>query len=404
MREIKINAEVSGGRLDKFLLKYMPKAGKAFVYKMLRKKNITLNGAKACGNEILKDRDILRLYLAEETIEKFRSSEKNVPDAPAAGTGRLDIVYEDENILILNKPPGLLSQPAAGFGKKADSLIGRVKAYLLNENEMSKQNVALNKDGISKQNIAQNKNDMSKQNVAHDENPLASTCAIANRLDRNTSGLVLCGKNLVAVRELNNALAEGKIKKIYHAAVYGTMREEVTLRDYFVKDGESNTGFIKNPDELQKSALPSESGLNQKSALSHEPGLNQESALPQNPTFSQKHALNQNFREKEIITRFKPLHSKDGFSLIEAELITGRSHQIRLHLQSAGYPVLGDKKYGNAAANAKAEDYFGAALQSQLLHAFKLSFATDGKLAYLNGKEFTAKPPFIFSNVADKIK
>lgn len=308
MREIIVAESESGGRLDKYLLRLMPLAGKPFIYKMLRKKNIKLNGARASGNELLKREDILALYLSEETINKFSVKAKK----PLV-TGRLNIVYEDGDLLILNKPAGLLSQPSEGYGKNADSLIGRVCSYLGSE----------------------------------------FSPALANRLDRNTSGLVMCGKNLLTIRRLNEAVFNMKVKKFYLAVVYGEVNTPGTLKNMYIKNGELNKGYLSN-----------ECG-------------------------------------KEIITNYKPLSVNNGYSLLEIELGTGKSHQIRLHLQSAGYPVLGDSKYGNLKANAEFNNMHGIRLNGQLLHAYKLAFDIDGNLGMLNGRELTAKPQAAFIKTTD---
>lgn len=310
MREITVTNSDSGGRLDKYLLRIMPKAGKSFIYKMIRKKNIKLNGTKADGNEILKAGDVLNLFLSDETIDKFsEKKEKQIL------TGEINIVYEDENVLLLNKQAGLLSQPSEREGKNADSLIGRVTSYL-----------------------------------GADYSP-----ALANRLDRNTSGLVMCGKNLAAVRSLNEVVFNGRVKKIYHAVVYGEVKKPERLSDRYFKDAAANTGHVTGSEG------------------------------------------------KEIITRYKPLAVKNGFSLLEIELETGRSHQIRVHLQSAGYPIIGDSKYGSAVANSKACEACGVRIRFQCLHAYKLVFNDNGKLAYLNSEEFTAKPPAVFAKVTEEL-
>jgi len=303
MREFIIKPTEAGGRADKFLFRYMPLAGKSFIYKMFRKKNITLNGAKAAGSEILKDGDKLTLYLSDETIEKFRETKK----LPLT-TNRIDIIYEDENILILNKPAGLLTQPV---NKNEDSLTIRAAAYL-----------------------------------NQDFQP-----ACANRLDRNTSGLVMFGKNLKAVRDLNEAVKHRRVKKMYLAIVIGSVREPAVLKSRYEKDTIANIGRITNEGD-------------------------------------------------EIETRYTPLETASGFSLLEVELITGKSHQIRLHLKNAGYPVLGDNKYGDVSANIAAEKRVGTAIKHQCLFAYKLIFATDGIPLYLSGREFTAPPPREFLRVA----
>jgi len=271
-------------------------------------------------------------------------------------------VYENEHMLLINKPAGLLTQPSDSSGKNADSLIGRVKAYLGESGEYSP--------------------------------------ATVNRLDRNTSGLVICGKNLRAVRNLNKAIYNKQIKKIYLAVVIGAINETGEIKSGYFKDRAANIGHIAEFKDKDTN-------------IGHITNFKDNAANTERPADG----------ETEIITRFKPIAVKNGFSLLEIELVTGKSHQIRLHLQAKGYPVLGDFKYGDRNLNAEAEKKLGIRLQSQCLHAYKLVFAADAADCVADGDncqmygagsdtrpfahkaelEFTAKPPGYFTQILRKL-
>ena len=321
MREIKITKELSGGRLDKMIYKYLDKAPSGFVYKMLRKKNIVLNDKKAFGSEILKEGDSIKIYLSEETINKFmtqgRAKTSEEKDLSASYEIKEYLVYEDENILLLNKPAGLLTQKA----KPSD--------FSLND-------VLLNYLGATE----------------------TFTPGVANRLDRNTAGLVIAGKNLLSSRLLNKAIKDRDLKKFYLALVYGNFKEEKNFSSYLIKDNKSNTVKIfdvPSGTEIPKGAEP-----------------------------------------VEIFC--SPLSYNGSLSLIETELITGKTHQIRAQLSKAGFPIIGDYKYGNARGNEGFKAKYG--LSSQFLMAYKIEFeCMKDELSYLNGKAVTAPLPENFAAV-----
>ena len=316
MKEIKITQKEENQRLDKFLFKYFNKAPKSFVYKMLRKKRIKLNGAKALGNEIISDGNMLSMYLAEDTMDSFME-EKTVHKAER----HFGIVYEDENILIVTKPAGLLTHPESA--KDRDTLIDQILFYLNEKGEY-----VPNKEA-------------------------AFTPAVCNRLDRNTGGMVIAGKNLQSVQAVNKAIAEKKIQKFYITMVRGEMHENHEFFGYHVKDEKTN----------QVKVLKKET-----------PGAS------------------------KIFTKVKPLEVKDGFSLLEVELITGKSHQIRAHLKSMGYSVVGDRKYGDERVNKRIREKYG--LNNQFLYACRLVFNEDeGYISYLKGKEFNSKLPDNLENI-----
>jgi len=328
MREIIITPRDANRRLDKFLMSYLNGASKGSIYKMLRKKIIKLNAGRAHGGETLAPGDAVSVYISEATLRGLMSAR------PIAGGGPLDIIFEDQNILAVNKPAGLLPHPE--HSADSDTLIDRVLFYL-------------NRTG------------------AFDAGAESTfTPALCNRLDRNTSGITLCGKTLAAVQELNRAFAahEGDetrgVKKQYRAIVAGEVKAGGLLEGYISKDEAANRSAVL-------AALPRPAPRN---------------AAP-----------------RRAVTAYEPLAaaavSGRKYSLLSVSILTGRSHQIRAHLQSIGHPIIGDPKYGDAAANRFFRDKFG--VRGQLLHAERLTLKfAAGPLAYLDGRTFTAAPPEIF--------
>ena len=202
MKEIRIGENESGQRLDKFLLKYMSRAPKSFIYKMLRKKNITLNGKKAQGNEQLRQGDAVKLFLSDDTIGKFSETRT----AGYAET-ELDILYEDKHTIFINKPVGMLSQKAE---QKDVSLVEHLIAYLLKTGQITT-------DGLA-----------------------AFRPSVCNRLDRNTSGIVAAGKTLVALQELSGMFRERTLRKYYLCLVKGTVTEKRRISGWLSKDEKTN--------------------------------------------------------------------------------------------------------------------------------------------------------------------
>lgn len=307
MKEIIITKNDSGQRTDKFLMKYFSKAPKSFVYKMLRKKRIKLNGAKADGAEMLNEGDSIQMYLSEETMDGFKE-ERVIKKA----SSDIDVVYEDENIIAVNKPAGVLSH--AEKAGDDDTLIDRILSYLNEKGEYDP------------------------------EKERTFVPALCNRLDRNTSGIVIAGKNSEALRQINEAVKFKSIKKYYKTLVCGKIEKSGRLEDFYEKDS-----------QLNKAKVGGKEG-------------------------------------KIITTIYRPLKTNGRYTLAEVELITGKSHQIRVHMASAGFPIIGDVKYGNKQEN----EYFRkkAGVKRQMLHAYKMVFeGLKGELAYLNGKTVTADVP-----------
>ncbi|MDD3339560.1 MAG: RluA family pseudouridine synthase [Lachnospiraceae bacterium] len=201
MQSIMIKKNESGQRLDKFLAKYLNEAQKSFFYKMLRKKNILLNGKKAAGNEMLAVGDEVRLFLADETIAKFQNVQVRV------GHRKLDILYEDDNMILINKPAGMLSQP---MDNSRDSLVEYLLGYLMDQGSVTKESLQTFRPSV------------------------------CNRLDRNTSGIVAAGKSLAGLQELSQAFKMRTLDKYYICLVEGVVREPQIICGYFVKDEAAN--------------------------------------------------------------------------------------------------------------------------------------------------------------------
>ncbi|MBS6195340.1 MAG: RluA family pseudouridine synthase [Clostridiales bacterium] len=313
MRKLEIGKNEAGQRMDKYLKKYFREAGSGFLYKMLRKKNILLNDKKADGKEMLREGDFITLYLAEETIEKFRGiSEAEQKDTYPVTN--LEILYEDENFLFLNKPAGMLSQKASPTDV---SMVEYLLGYLLENGKITREELA----------------------TFHP--------SVCNRLDRNTSGLILAGKTLPGLQILSGIIKERSMKKYYLCLVKGRVEEETYCRAYLQKDARTNQ--VKILDHKEEGAALIETG-------------------------------------------YKPLWSSGRETLLKVELITGKSHQIRSHLASLGHPLAGDPKYGDGGWNQELRKKAG--LSRQFLHAWEVVFPSgEGILAPLSEKTIQAPLP-----------
>ncbi len=317
MQEIKVTANEAGQRLDKLLAKYLNEAPKSFLYKMLRKKNIVLNGKKATGSEKLVCGDSVKLFLSDETINKFSKS------IIRKTKGTLDILYEDPDILIINKPAGMLSQKAEA---KDVSVVEYLITYLLESGQITEEELRSFKPSI------------------------------CNRLDRNTSGILVCGKSLIGLQKMAEMFRERSMKKFYQCIVEGDVKETQHIKGYLVKDESTNRVMIH------------------------------ENALPES---------------QPIETEYRPLRRLNHGTLLEVHLITGRTHQIRAHLASVGHPIVGDHKYGDRKVNQYYKEQYQ--LESQLLHAYRLSMPEHMKgLEQISGKVFTAPLPKKFSDILER--
>ncbi len=319
MQELHVTANEAGQRLDKLLAKFLNQAPKSFLYKMMRKKNIVLNGKKCTGNEKLKQGDSIKLFFSDETIEKFSAGTYVTPKKEKINM--LPIIYEDEQVLLMNKPVGVLSQKAKDSDVSAVEILIN---YLIETNQLSKEQFR----------------------TFHP--------SICNRLDRNTSGILVAGKTLPALQEMNRFFKERTIAKYYRCLVKGrVIKNEDYIKGYLVKDQKTNKVSITKKKT--------------------------EEGVP-------------------IETEYCVIQSNDEVSLLEVHLITGKTHQIRAHLASIGHPIIGDYKYGDKQINEMYRQEYG--LKSQLLHAYRLEMpSSDGSLAYLNDKKFVAELPDKFIEI-----
>lgn len=316
MRQFTVSENEAGQRLDKLLAKYMDQAPKSFFYKMLRKKNITLNSKKAAGNEKLVQGDVIKMFLAEETIAGFQSQKKTVRTDK-----KLDILYENRHVMLLNKPCGVLSQRA---DKKDISMVEYVISHLLETGQITEEMLKTFRPSV------------------------------CNRLDRNTSGILAAGKTLLGLQTLSELFKNRTVHKFYLCVVKGVVKERQELRGWLLKDEKTNQVHI---------------------------------------------CREQRADAKQIHTRYRPIADNGKETLLEVELLTGRTHQIRAHLAFAGHPLFGDAKYGDANLNKALEKEYG--LHGQLLHAYRLEMPRlTGEFADMSEQCFYAPVPELFLKIA----
>ena len=303
MKEIQIRKNDAGQRLDRFVGKAVPLLPESLLQKYIRLKRIKRNGKAAKRDVRLVEGDVLQLYINDEFFEK--PTEHNAWLKIA--TPRLDIVYEDENILLADKKPGVLCHSAGEWSW--DTLISNIQAYLRQNGQWDPK--------------AEN----------------AFTPALCNRIDRNTGGIVIAAKTAEALRVMNQKIKDREIDKRYLTIVEGSPKpKEGSLKGYLFKDAQKNRVYVTDTPQ---------------------PG------------------------SKTCQTNYKTLASAAGLSLVECELITGRTHQIRAQFAHAGHPLLGDGKYG------KLDKRFDRSYQALYSYKLTFTFTTDaGALAYLNGKSF----------------
>lgn len=324
MQKTIVNQRQENQRIDKFILKLLGKAPKSFIYKMFRKKNILLNNKKISGNEIIKLGDEIAFYLSDETYQKFQTDEissdnlqsedANKGNFQSDYVNQLIIIYEDDDILVCNKPSGILSQPDG----KSLSLVNQIEAYLGTEKGF--------KPGI------------------------------CNRLDRNTSGIVIAGKSVKALQVINQIIAEKKTEKKYLTIVVGVLEKSIVLEDYLLKDSVNN-----------------------------------------------KVAINKKGNGSYVKTIATPIHNNGRFTLLEVIIETGKSHQIRAQLATRGYPLIGDAKYGNAQVNKQLLRKYN--LKNHLLHAYKYKIE-ESYTPFLNWEnmQFIAPLPEQFKTLLNELE
>ncbi len=352
MKEFKVSADQRDQRLDKYIKRILKEAPSSFVYKMLRKKNIKLNDGKADGTEIVKEGDVVRFFLSDETFEKFsggrfaskadgvaaEKAESTAQGRNAAANGagsanlyvdacerlakKISVLYEDDQILLAVKPAGVLSQKA----KPEDiSLNEWFAGYLIKNGQADMQSLQ------------------------------RFTPSICNRLDRNTSGIVICAKTYLAGRTMAKLLRGRDLHKYYYMVVKGCMEpRQGEITGYLVKSEASNQVFVRQQGTASEYACT-------------------------------------RYQTKQISPDKK-------LSLVEAELVTGKTHQLRAHLACKGHPILGDMKYGDAAFNRA---YVTKGVRSQMLHCVRVTFPTlsEPEFAKISGRTFTCDAPRVFTTL-----
>lgn len=311
MKSITISSKDSGQRLDRFLSKTFDRLPKSLMFKEIRKKNIKINRKRSSAEQILGEGDVLDLYLNDDVLHV---KEKHY-DFLKASTD-LDIIYEDENLILLNKKVGILCHPD---GKDyIDNLVARLKRYLYEKGEWSPEDSSF-------------------------------TPSLANRIDRNTGGIVIGAKNAQALKAVNESIKSREIEKYYLTVVHGEMpKKSETLTAYLTKNEKKNTVTVTD---------------------------------------------NQVQGSKKIITGYTVLDYYNDASLLEIRLLTGRTHQIRAHLAHIGHPLYGDGKYGIDKGRYR-----------QALYSYKLKFSFENEniLSYLDGRVFQAENIKLLSDYKER--
>jgi len=335
MKEICVTKNEEGYKLKRLCMNYLDKAPASFIYKMLRKKNIVLNDKKADGNETLKVGDSVKLYLSDETISGFKTEKIN-RISKVDKSKKLDIIYEDANFIFCNKPVNMLSQKA----KKDDVSINElIISYLLENGSVTEESLSTFRP------------------------------AVVNRLDRNTSGIILASKTPAGARILSELIRNRSAKKYYLACIYGKAKTLGHKKGYLSKDNKKNIVTVSDNPEGISSLIETDINL-------------------------------------------MKYDKKENVSLLKLELITGKSHQIRAHLAYLGMPIIGDIKYGDKEVNKRFK--MAHRISSQMLFAYEIVFpdkidisntrAATEDYDNLAGRTFKANPPKDFEFILGENK
>jgi len=309
-----VTASESGKRLHRYLRTLMPNLPLGQIYKMIDLGKVRVNGKRKKQNYELSAGDELTIFMDEEAFAAA-SPKKGTKERKFTGVNaNIDVVYEDDELLVVNKPVGELTHPDRT--EQRNTLVGRVHAYLYRKGELDSR---------------------------------LFSPAPANRLDRNTSGLVLVGKTAGMLHQLNRWIQQREIGKYYITVAEGDMAGSGTIAGTLVRDAANNRTRVVRDDGRAR------------------------------------RGIGEGAEEKEAETRYRVLSAKGGYSLVEVELISGRTHQIRAHFQSIGHPLAGDVKYGGKPIGR---------LNHQLLHAWRIELP--------DGRTFHAPPPPLFKEVLDK--
>ena len=313
MKEFTVNANDAGQRLDKFVRKALPTLPLSVIYKALRQKDVKINGKRGKNDDRLNEGDVVRVYVKDD----FFTNDTPAPVITKQIKVDLDIVYEDENILLVNKPAGLPVHEVDG-GKKV-TLIEQIIAYLIQKGEYKPE----------------------------EENTFVPS--LCNRIDQNTAGIVIAAKNAPSLRVMNKKIKDREITKKYLCVTEGyPPKKEGRLENFIEKDSDNNRVFVYDKRRNENSLT--------------------------------------------AITKYKIFEKKGNIALVEAELVTGRTHQIRAQFAHNGFPLVGDMKYGR-------HDRATVKYKHQALYSYKLTFDFDTDadiLNYLRGKTFTVKNiPFL---------
>jgi 23S rRNA pseudouridine955/2504/2580 synthase len=334
MRQLSVGTNDAGQRVDKFLLKSLVNIPKSLLYKFLRTKKIKLNGKRCEANEMIEVGDLFTLYISDEFFPLKDISGFEKYSLPHLTLDNSEIAYEDNNILVMDKKAGISVHQGSAEGIRQEKsseiyLIDKMLGYLYKKGEYTPET----------------------------ENSFCP--ALCNRIDRNTAGLVIGAKNAEALRIMNQKIKDREMKKMYFCEVNGYFDiKSATLSDYLYKNSSENRVYIfKSKEQAKRTAK-----------VKYDDDI------------------------KSVITKYKVMGECDGKSLLQVELVTGRTHQIRAHLAYYGHPLCGDSKYGKV--HSKKQSDLHQALYS---HSVEFIFSTDsGVLSYLNGKKIEgSSQPFM---------